>query len=412
MHSMQSTPILAEMEGSSTTHVLFLARWYPNRNDAMLGLFVKRHAEAAALFNKISVVFAEPHLAEGKGIEIDISRESNMLTIGVYYPSLNSTTAFNRLVNNIRYFRAINKGLKIALKENGKPKLIHVHILTRLAIPALFYKFFHRIPYVITEHWSRYLSTRNEFKGFFRRRLTQLVVNQAAMLTTVTKDLRKAMRDHGLHNWNTVILPNVVDMDLFKIKEKVSREKVRIVHVSCFEDRSKNIFGIINVITQLKNHTSNFECVMIGDGMNFHDAVHLAETKGLSDSEIHFTGLLEGQALAHEIASSDFMLLFSNYENMPVVILEAFACGLPVVATNVGGIPEMINKENGLLVEKANESQLLNAITKMMQQYRQYDPQKIRASVMSVYGKQAVGKQLTKWYHQIISGKSIDSLES
>ena len=56
-----------------------------------------------------------------------------------------------------------------------------------------------------------------------------------------------------------------------------------------------------------------------------------------------FTGLLEGQKLADELASGDFLVMSSNYENMPVVILEALASGLPVVSTNVGGIKEMID---------------------------------------------------------------------
>ncbi len=96
------------------------------------------------------------------------------------------------------------------------------------------------------------------------------------------------------------------------------------------------------------------------------------------------------------------MVMFSNYENMPVVILEALACGLPVVATRVGGIPEMINQHNGLLVEAGDEAALKDAIMQMSANYSQYDPAKLRASVADVYGFEAVGKVLNNWYLEAV----------
>jgi glycosyltransferase involved in cell wall biosynthesis len=278
-----------------------------------------------------------------------------------------------------------------------------VHILTRLALPALWCKFFYGIPYIITEHWSRYLPLRNEFNGKLRKWLTKVAVKHAAMLTTVTENLHEAMLSHGLYNRNTVILPNVVDMDRFKINPQKLNRKIRMVHVSCFEDRSKNITGIINVMARMKLITADFECVMIGDGMDFSYAVNYAKEKGIHTDQLRFTGLLEGDALAKELADADFFLLFSHYENMPVVILEAFACGLPVIATKVGGIPEMVNNSNGMLVSPANEEELLQAILRMMNVYDQYKPEQIRESVALVYGNQAVGKKLSEWYKRVIS---------
>lgn len=391
------------MKEKNPKNILFLVRWYPNRYDPMLGLFVQRHAEAAALFNNISIVYAEALKSTTERSEAHVSDENNVFTVRMYYRAWPQQNILTPLINNILYFLAIIKGMRIVFRRNGRPALIHVHILSRLALPAMWCNFFCGIPYMITEHWSRYLPLRNEFNGKLRKWFTKFAVKQAAMLTTVTENLREAMLSHGLYNRNTVVLPNVVDMERFKINPHKSHSKIRMVHVSCFEDRSKNITGIINVVAKMKLITADFECVMIGDGMDFSYAVTYAREQGIHSDMLRFTGLLEGDALAKELADADFFVLFSHYENMPVVILEAFACGLPVIATKVGGIPEMVNESNGMLVSPANEDELLQAILKMMNVYDQYNPEKIRDSVALVYGNQAVGKKLSEWYQQVIS---------
>jgi glycosyltransferase involved in cell wall biosynthesis len=384
-------------------YVLYLPRWYPNRYDPMFGLFVQRHAEAAALFDRISVVYAEPNRTNFKTWEIEQRLIENVLTVWVYYPVVASQSIGARFINTCRYFRAIFKGIRQLTKVYGRPQLIHVHILTRLALPAFYYKTRFGIPYLITEHWSRYLPFRNEFKGFFRRYATRFFVRKASLLTTVTENLQQAMQQYGLHNSATYILPNVVDMKLFRIQERKPDEKFRIVHISCFEDRSKNISGTLNVIDRLKDQMSEVESVFIGDGMDFERMQHHARALGLTDNEVRFTGLLEGEKLAYELAIADVLVVFSHYENLPVVILEAFACGVPVIATKVGGIAEIINEENGILIDRADEQALMQAIIQISDHTKIFDKEKIRAMVREINSQEAVGRLLHDWYQRIYS---------
>ncbi|MBZ0242081.1 MAG: glycosyltransferase, partial [Bacteroidales bacterium] len=255
---------------------------------------------------------------------------------------------------------------------------------------------------LITEHWSRYLPVNDGFKGFFRKSISRFVVRKAARITTVTENLTTAMRDHGLENPNYSVLPNVVNMQVFKPQtDKPKSETVKFVHLSCFEDKSKNISGLLNTLAALKKDRLAFECTLIGEGMDFERLKNHATTLNLNEN-LRFTGLLEGEELATTLAKADFMVMFSNYENMPVVILEALACGLPVVATRVGGIPEMIDKENGLLVEPGDEAALKEAIRWMAEKHQQYDAKKLRASVADTYGFEAVGKVLNDWYLEAV----------
>jgi glycosyltransferase involved in cell wall biosynthesis len=124
----------------------------------------------------------------------------------------------------------------------------------------------------------------------------------------------------------------------------------------------------------------------------------LATELGLTEDHLTFTGLLENEKLIEAYQSSRFMVMFSNYENMPVVISESFSCGLPVVATSVGGIPEYVNETNGRLVNAADETALLEAIVFMLDHYNDFDKDLIRKNALGIFGKQAVAEKLKELY--------------
>ena len=340
-------------------HIVFLARWYPHRYDPMLGLFVQRHAEAAALYNDISVIYVHPDN------QYDIVDETinNVRTIRVYYKQSKS-----KILSLLRFFRANRK----ALKRLPKPDIIHVHVLTRLGLIAWWHKIIHGTPYIITEHWSRYLPG-NDFSGFFRKKLTKTVVKHASAVTTVTDILAKAMQGHGLNNKNYVIVPNVVDINVFKPKQHHNATP-KIVHISCFENKSKNITGLIDALQILEGKNISFECVFIGDGIDFN-MIKEYSLQLKHQENIRFTGVLEGQQLID--------------------------CGLPVVSTNVGGIPEIVNESNGILVPPQDPEKLAGAMETMLQTYQNYDAMALREGVIKKFSNETVGKLLNSIYKSL-----------
>jgi glycosyltransferase involved in cell wall biosynthesis len=226
-----------------------------------------------------------------------------------------------------------------------------------------------------------------------------MVVKNASAVSTVSINLAKAMQNHGLHNRNYMILPNVVDTEAYiPVFDKTSRSKKRFVHISCFEDRSKNITGLLRTISKLSELRSNFECLMIGEGIDLEKMKRFAAQSGLTETQVKFTGLLENEELISAYQDADFMVMFSNYENMPVVISESFSCGLPVVATSVGGIPEYVTPENGRLVSAADEEALLNALIYMLDHYQEFDKKKIRQYAVEIFGKKVVADKLRELY--------------
>jgi len=212
-------------------------------------------------------------------------------------------------------------------------------------------------------------------------------------------NLAEAMKSHNLLNKNYLVLPNVVDTEEYTIALKKSDPgKKRFMHISCFEDRSKNISGILRTLCKVAETRTDFECQMVGEGIDLEKLKSYARDLGLNENLVKFTGLLENSEVVEAYQSAAFMVMFSNYENMPVVISEAFACGLSVIATAVGGIPEYINNQNGILVPCRDESSLLEAISFMLDHGAEFNRNQIRQKAVEIFGKEAVAKKLRELY--------------
>ncbi len=369
------------------SHILFLPRWYPNKFDPMFGLFIQHHAKVAALNHKISVVYVH-FCNQKKDTEIQVN-ENSILEISVYI--LRST---NPIINLFNWLYAYYKGIKKAIELNGKIELTHVHILTRLGVIAYILNICKGVPFVITEHWSRYQEGR-DFKGFFRKLATRLVAKKAKGLTTPSRHLQGAMLKHGIKAHYSV-LSNTVSDQLFFPENHEANSVFHILHISCFEEVSKNMSGILKAMQVLKKH-AKFKLSMIGTGMDFDETVNLAKQLDVLDV-VDFPGMLQGEELARIVRKADLLIMFSNYENMPVVISEALCCGIPVVSSDVGGIKEILHPDFGILVPKNDQNAFIQAILQVIKNPEFYQKDKIAAMASNIWHEKAVSEQLENLY--------------
>ena len=393
------------MMESVKKHILFLARWYPHREDPVFGLFVRNHAVAVAQFNRVSVLYVHAVAGAKEKWNLVTFDDESVKTYIVYYRIPKRTIpVVTAVYKTYLFLRAHKHGFKRVKVLAGQPDLCHVNVLTRHGIIALFLKWGYKIPYIITEHWSRYLPIRNSYSGTFRKLFTRLVVRKAGAVTTISENLMRAMKFRGLKNPNYQVIHNVVDTHLFQpAATNSSRQKVRMIHISCFEDQSKNISGLLRTLKNLSTIRTDWECVMVGDGMDFLKMKELAAELGLDKEFLHFTGLLQGVELVKEIQQSDFLIMFSNYENIPVVINEAFACGKPVLATAVGGIPEVVSPERGILVDAGDEQALLAQMEQMLKTYSTYSAVDLRNYAVELFSYERVGEKIDAIYQQVMS---------
>ena len=384
-------------------HILFISRWYPDRHDPMPGLFVRRHAEAVSRFADVTVLYVTPDATIPSGThETHVTESDGIKEIRVYFGKSSSS-----LVNGFQ----MAKCYLMALKGIEKPDLSHIHVLSRTAIPAVWLKWTKGIPYVITEHWSRYLPEnvkKGSFRGWLRRWFTRWVVRNAKGVSVVTQNLANAMQDLGLRNQRYVITPNVADTETFKPShEERDGSTVRFVHVSCFDEPAKNIRGIVDAFVEVAEMKPNAVLYIVGDGPDYQMVLEHAKRTGLVGQKIHFTGLLEGAALLKQMQLADAMVMFSNYENLPCTIVESICCGVPVVSSDVGGIREHVNRTNGILVDKGDHKGLVNAMKTFANNQSGTAKEEIRNYGLAHFSMVAVGdlfKQLYELKNNQIQG--------
>ena len=93
-------------------------------------------------------------------------------------------------------------------------------------------------------------------------------------------------------------------------------------------------------------------------------------------------------------------------ENLPVAIIEAMACGLPVVASRVGGIPEMVDEQTGMLVAPADPAALARALGSMLDHHRDYSSELIAERARSRWSMPVLGETWTAIYREVLAARA------
>ena len=323
--------------------ILFLSSWFPSRKNAFNGDFVERHAKAVALKHTVTVVYIES-LQGINQIEREVEELENLKIIRVYFPKK------SRIQNQLTKFRLYVK----EVKKLTKIDLIHVNVTYPVGLIALYFKIKHKIPYVITEHWTGYLPSDPSEISFLRMLLTKQIIENASFLLPVSENLGYAMRDLGLKS-KAIVIRNVIDFDIFKLKNFSKNSVIKFLHISNLSVQ-KNIPGMIYVADKLWENGYNFEFHIGGNG-DLKPLLDFKKSSNFKDKLFVF-GELSQQQVSEKMNASDCFILFSRYENQPCVQIESFAYGLPVLASDVGGIKEVFPIGFGKVIESENEEEL------------------------------------------------------
>jgi glycosyltransferase involved in cell wall biosynthesis len=136
--------------------------------------------------------------------------------------------------------------------------------------------------------------------------------------------------------------------------------------------------------------------VVAGPGVE-EDLAPLAEQLGIRE-RCEFTGLIPPERIADLMRRCAFLIIPSRYEPFGIVIIEAMACGKPVVATRSGGPEGLVTPENGLLVPPGDVEALTGAITTMLESFHRYNAEAIARKTLETYGDRVVTERLTSFY--------------
>jgi glycosyltransferase involved in cell wall biosynthesis len=389
------------MNFSKRDFILFFPTWYPTKKHPKPGDSINRLAKALSHDFRIVVLYVGGSNDVTGRYQVEHLLEDGIETHRLLYRrrNLESKAGIFQKINFMFWHVYLSiKGFKFILKKHGKPALVHVHVLTRNALMALLFLWRYRVGYCITERWSRYfddkLFSRNTLHGW----LTRFVVKKSKGISVVSEALKIAMQRNGIQHKKFFITPNVVETEIFSYQPRSKNDTPVFIHVSCFVNRDKNIAGIVRAANMLDKLGYKFDLKLIGDGVDRRSIEEMSKKMVWHNVKLTFEGDKTQPELAPFYNEADALIIFSNYETFCNVVAEAHCSGVPVIATKIAALPELVNENNGIFVSVKNEHELGEAMIRFCQGRTNFDSEQIADTANSIYGQHAIIKSMRLFY--------------
>jgi glycosyltransferase involved in cell wall biosynthesis len=371
---------------SGRPKVLLLKSSYPTPEQPVAAIFVREYARLAAQDAELAVV----HLDRGGADSLKVERrdDEGIPTVRVRYPSGRPGTRF---AWHVRAARAAwnNRPLE--------PDLIFAHFVVA-GLPAVALGRLHGVPVLISENWGIFLPDCPDPLTLPVKAAGRVAFGGARLVLPASAALEQGIRNLGVRTPMRV-LPNVVDDELFHPSPAPERhDPPRLLTVGMFYDNVKGIDLLIKAMALL-DRPAHLD--IVGDGAERVAYEEFARTLGVQD-RITFHGALAKSEVAALMRNADVFVLASRTDNNPVVLLEALATGLPVAATRVGGIPEIINDQNGLLARREDAHDIARTIGGVLDRLDSYDREVIADEARARFGPERIRADLSRAFAETV----------
>jgi glycosyltransferase involved in cell wall biosynthesis len=242
------------------------------------------------------------------------------------------------------------------------PKLLHAHFATNATAAARSFAAELEVPFTFTAHgYDIYFHPPKDFR--------ERALGAAAVVTVSKANRRHISSNCEVPQDRIHVIPNGVDTDFFCPASEVRAAGEGPPLIVCVArlERVKNLPMLLEACAMLRDRGIKFRCVLIGEGEVRGDLESLRHSLGL-DSLVEMRGEIERSEIRRWWRRAAVAVLSSDSEGMPVSLIEAAACGVPVVATRVGGIPELITDGvNGLLAPPRDPASLADALAQILE---------------------------------------------
>jgi glycosyltransferase involved in cell wall biosynthesis len=370
--------------------VLFLTTAWPSSDSPIDGVFVREHARAAADVADVRVLHLHRSAAQAGLLQLEgiVGEEPPAWRIPY--------RRFGKPLAQVAFLAGPFMGARRLRKAGWTPDVIHAHSFLS-ALPALLLGRLLRRPVVYTEHWTIFLPENPGELSRAMRRLARFAAEQAQLVLPVSDDLERAMRELA-PAVRTRVVPNVVD-DVFSPAPSSDGQGTRLLTVGLLDTPRKGVDILLEALALVRGR-EQLRLDIVGEGPLRPSYEAMAERLGLADT-VAFHGLEPKAALANRMRTADLFVLASRYENNPCVVLEAMASGLPVVATRVGGVPELVTPDSGRLANPLDPPSFAAAVEDALR--NDFDRAAIAARARERYGREAIARQLAEIYHDLVA---------
>lgn len=386
--------------------LLALPSWYPPDG----GYFFKEHSEALlrtgcdvdVLVNRMVGIRKIFRVKRGEWGKFVVRQENGLRVVRSVYCKIPGNEKLNikRWANDTR--RLFGK----YQTKFGRPDIILAHSVTWAGLAAAKIKCEYDIPYLITEQRSFFVWSSDAAKSLIRPyylpsfreafiKCEKLILVSESMKTGILNILPGAED-------KIEVIPNMINGDFFGFSKKSRGFEPFIFITAARLAEVKGLDILISAFSALSRMTERKVLLRIlGKGELRKKLEEQARSVGLHDRVI-FTGRISRDRMVEEMQKANCFVLASRYEAFGIVLIEAMATGLPVVATRSGGPGYIVDGSSGYLVEPDNVEELAKAMLKMMSGYDQFHQEKIRERTLQKYGSKIISKRYMEIFKEIL----------
>lgn len=382
--------------------VVMLPSWYPTRESPYAGTFFRALARAlAGIGHDVTVLFPElsslrdwrPGSGLGRLVEESDGPVRELRWRGFrWWPrERHGTVAFTHAARRLTYEY---------ISAYGSPDVVHAQVVLPAGYAAARLARLWEIPFVMSEHAGPFDMMR---ETAWQRRQVRLAFAEAAAVTAVSESLRSAMTAAGIER-EIKVVPNTYDPtfdDGWAERKREVGQEPRFLAIASLRP-AKGLEELLGAWSQVARQAPAARLTIAGEGPLRRELEALAARLGLGE-RIEFVGRLASPtAVRKAIIDSDVLVLPSHAESFGVVLIEALACGRPVVATRCGGPEGIVRPEDGLLVRPRDVDDLARGMRRMLDRLSDYDGRSIATSCRARFGPAGVAAQFTDVYRQAV----------
>jgi len=401
-------------------NVFIIPSWYPSEDEPHTGIFFKEQAEALAyIFPESSFAISTwgSHKADLLlHVKDHLKNIPKLLRVAFKNPQQRQlkpnlteyyTPAFTWTrkilegnINNI--IKANEKHLLEFESKVGKVDVIHAHTAHPAGWVAMKLAAKYNIPYIITEHmgpfpFASFRTKSGKLSNWLAQPLQKAFANIA-----VSPQQQKTLQEWGIPK--VTHIPNLTDETIFTPKPEEVTEPFTFFTLARLEE-GKGIQYLLQAFKLLTETAPDLKLKVGGEGTQLENYKLQAAALGITD-KVEWLGLLDRQATVKHYQTCSTFVLPSLHENLPLVLLEAMACGKPLISTYCGGPESIITPETGLVVEPGNAVALKEAMSQLYKNYSNYNSEQIRQLFCSRYARAIVCKQIMEVYKAAAETKS------
>ena len=289
------------------------------------------------------------------------------------------------------------------VKKEGMPDVVHAHIIG-VAASAICLKRDYHLPFVITEHWTKMNVDRVSPILAYQAKSYQYADRVVCVSDALAANLKK------LFNIDSLVINNMVS-DLFFQSQKFDHSDKEFKFIAVGALRKNKGFDILLDAFKLGDFPDNVRLIIVGGGDEQMLLETLLDKYHLSD-KVRLLGVKKPEEIDELLCQSDCFVLSSRLETFGIVVIEALAKGLPVVATICGGPETFVRPEDGILVPKENPKELANAMKYMLEHHAKYDSEEIRQHCYDNFSQDKIADKILEVYQQAIQHNRKDERQN